>query len=534
MSKIILIGVDGATFNLIEPWMNNGELPNFSKIRKKGIYGKLRSTTPYYSAPAWVSIVTGCQPGKHGIYDFFCTDSISKKVINSRYRKTNAIWNILSYNEKKSIIVNVPGTYPPEKINGIMITGLLTPSYNSNFTYPKNIKNDLKEGKLGKYELEQVAVDDIPKNLTAKYAPEKFKNQINELTKSHGEVSLNLMDKYEWDFFMLVFRGTDDIQHLLWEKKELILSCYKKADEYIGKMMDKYPDAVFIIVSDHGFGKPKKYFYVNNALYNAGFLKTLKDPKHNLNTFLIAMFDKFSKYIFHLIPLKSLVRSPIGRKFILSSGSGSNIDFSKTKAYYHSVCSRGIRINLKGKYEHGIVEKNEYEKIRQDIISFLKNIKDPETNKNIVKNIYRWEDIYGNNARNDPLDIIFDLDEEYGTQELLQPPEGFNELFKSKNDLLSIISKPGFYDWMGDHLPDGILFMMGENIKENKKIGASVLDIVPTILAMMNIPIPNNIDGKLIKDIFIKTPKIEKEKISLDKESFLTESEISKIKKLKL
>jgi predicted AlkP superfamily phosphohydrolase/phosphomutase len=187
-----------------------------------------------------------------------------------------------------------------------------------------------------------------------------------------------------------------------------------------------------------------------------------------------------------------------------------------------------------GKYKQGIVNKDEYEKIREDIISFLKNIKDPENNKNIVKNIYRWEEIYGNNAKNDPLDIIFDLDEEYGAQELLQPPEGFNGLFRSKNDLLSILSKPGFYDWMGDHLPDGIFFMMGENIKENKKIDTSVLDIVPTILAMMNIPIPNYIDGKLIKDAFIKVPKIKKEKISLDKESFLTDAEISKIKELKL
>jgi len=95
-------------------------------------------------------MVTGCNPGKHGIYDFFCTDSFSKKIINSRYRKTKAIWNILTLNGKNSIVVNIPGTYPPEKINGIMITGLLTPSPDSDFTYPKIIKKDLIEGKLGK------------------------------------------------------------------------------------------------------------------------------------------------------------------------------------------------------------------------------------------------------------------------------------------------------------------------------------------------------------------------------------------------
>ena len=120
MQKVIVIGVDGATLDIMEPWMDRGELPNFDKIRKNGVYGKLRSTDPYYSAPAWVSIVTGCNPGKHGIYDFFRTDTFSKKLVNSRYRKTPAIWNILTENRKKSIIVNVPGTYPPEKINGII------------------------------------------------------------------------------------------------------------------------------------------------------------------------------------------------------------------------------------------------------------------------------------------------------------------------------------------------------------------------------------------------------------------------------
>ena len=146
--RVIIIGLDGGTLNLMKPWMNEGKLPNFAKIKKKGICGKLRSTTPCYSAPAWVSISTGVQPGKHGIYDFFPTDSLKKKIINSRYRKTPAIWNVLTEEGKKAIIVNVPGTYPPEKINGVMITGLLTPSEESEYTYPKEIKKDLGKAKI--------------------------------------------------------------------------------------------------------------------------------------------------------------------------------------------------------------------------------------------------------------------------------------------------------------------------------------------------------------------------------------------------
>jgi len=302
-SKVIVVGLDGGTLDLMEPWMNAGKLPTFAKIREQGICGKLRSTTPYYSAPAWVSMVTGCNPGKHGIYDFFHTDTFSKKLVNSRYRKTSAIWNHLTDAGNKSIIVNVPGTYPPESINGIMITGLLTPSSESEFTYPKSIKNDLVKDKIGEYELEQVAIDDIPKNLNAKYAPEKFADQVKNAIISHATVTINLMEKYEWDFTMVVLRSTDDAMHLLWEKEELILSCYQTADDYINRMMERYPDAIFIIVSDHGFGKPQKYLYVNNLLYNTGYLKTISNPNYNLSSLMTMLFDKMSRLIFHLASL---------------------------------------------------------------------------------------------------------------------------------------------------------------------------------------------------------------------------------------
>jgi predicted AlkP superfamily phosphohydrolase/phosphomutase len=535
MQRVVVIGLDGGTLDLMQPWMDDNSLPTFSKIQKQGVYGHLRSTTPYYSAPAWVSIVTGCNPGKHGVYDFFRTDCFAKKnLISSNYRKKPAIWNLLTKADRKSIVVNVPGTYPPETINGVMITCLLTPSLESNFTYPTKIKNDLTDDKLGRYELEQIAVDDVPKNLTAKYAPEKLSDQINKMTTSHATVTMNLMQKYDWDFTMVVFRGTDDIQHLLWNRKDLILSCYQKADEYIGKIMNTYSDALFIIVSDHGFGKADKYFYVNNALYNAGYIKTTSNPTYNFNNLFMLFFDKTSKIIFHVLPIQKIVRSKLGKKYILSSGIGSNIDFSKTIAVYHSVCSRGIRINLKGKYEHGIVENKDYHKIRNRLIDYLENISDPETGETIIKKIYKYEDIYGENAVNDPLDIIFDLKEEYGAQEAIQPNIGFNSIFKNSKHNLPFVTKPGFYDWIGDHRPDGIIFMYGKNIRSNYRVNASVVDIVPTILSVMNIPISNDIDGRVIEEVFVKKPQITKVDSDKQKEKFLTETELKKIKKLKL
>jgi predicted AlkP superfamily phosphohydrolase/phosphomutase len=532
-TKVVLIGVDGGTLDLIEPWVQQGKLPTFEQIIKKGVYGNLRSTTPYYSAPAWVSMVTGCQPGKHGIYDFFRTDTCVKNIVNSRMRKVPAIWNMLTGADKESIVVNVPGTYPPEKIKGIMITGLLTPSLDSEYTYPKEIKNQLRDDRIGSYLLEQVAVDDIPKNLTARYAPEKFANQVNELTTSHGIVTMNLMKDFSWDFTMVVFRGTDDIQHLLWNRKDLILSCYQKADEYIGKMIKTYPEAIFIIVSDHGFGTPKKYFYVNNALYNKGYIKTNSNPSINLNTIIAMLFDKLSRIIFHVVPMQRIVRSKMGRKFILSTGSASSIDMNHTIAMYHSVCSRGIRINLKEKYPQGYVDKKDYDRIKKELTVFLQSIKDPDSGEAIIKNIYDAKDIYGEHAANDPLDIIFDLKEEYSAQELLQPLEGIRSALSSRKKELSILSKPGFYDWIGDHRPNGIFFMYGKQHIANKRVDASIMDIVPTILALQNVPIPKNIDGNVITDAFTHRPEITHSESYITKETKLMHAERSAIKKLK-
>jgi predicted AlkP superfamily phosphohydrolase/phosphomutase len=533
MTRVVIVGLDGATLDLMDPWMNEGKLPTFQKIRDQGVYGRLRSTTPYYSAPAWVSIVTGCQPGKHGIYDFFRTDTYKKSIVSSRHRKVPAIWNILTQDDKKSLVVNVPGTYPPERIDGVMITGLLTPSPESHFTYPDEIKKDLVPEKLGTYLLEQVAVDDIPKNLTARYAPEKLALQINEMTLSHATVTMNLMRMNNWDFSMVVFRGTDDVQHLLWDRKDLILSCYQKADECLGHMMQQYPDALFVVVSDHGFGKPKKYFYVNNALYNAGYLKTTSNPSTSISTLISMVFDKLSRLIFHFVPVQKIVRSPMGRKLILSSASVGNIDISRTIAMYHSVCSRGIRINVKEKYPYGIIDKMQYEAIRNELIGFLKGITDPDTGEHIVEKVYTFEEIYGKDALNDPLDIIFDLKDGYSAQELLQPPEGLRAAFQSKKDTLSFVSSPGFYDWVGDHKPHGILFMYGKDILLHRCLDASVLDVVPTVLAALQTPIPRHIDGRVLTEAFLHPPTVSYVKERTSEESLLTPSELAVIRKLR-
>ena len=151
--KVMVIGLDGATFDLIKPWAEEGKLPTFKKLMDEGIHGNLKSTIPYATIPAWPSFATGCNPGKHSFYDFFKEKDngyeVTVEMLPSRAVKQPTLWKILSHHNKKVAVINVPSTYPPTKVNGYMITGMLTPP-KAKYTYPPEFEAEL-EKKIGKY-----------------------------------------------------------------------------------------------------------------------------------------------------------------------------------------------------------------------------------------------------------------------------------------------------------------------------------------------------------------------------------------------
>ena len=128
--KVICIGLDGATFDLIRPWLSKGKLPNIGRIIKDGVWGELESVIPPVSAPAWTSFMTGKNPGKHGIFGFKKEKqgTYEELFVNRKLIKSETLWKCLSDVGKKVIVINVPLTYPPEEINGYLMSGMDTPS----------------------------------------------------------------------------------------------------------------------------------------------------------------------------------------------------------------------------------------------------------------------------------------------------------------------------------------------------------------------------------------------------------------------
>ncbi|MEO0292317.1 MAG: alkaline phosphatase family protein, partial [candidate division WOR-3 bacterium] len=230
MNKVCIIGIDGATFKIIDPLFKRGKLKAISNLIKEGKKYELETTIPPLTPSAWSSFMTGKNPGKHGILDFYeLDDKLEYRLSSFKLRKQKKLWNILSLNNLKSIIYFVPFTYPPEKINGIFVSGFLTPSLNSDFTYPSEFKNELLK-KFPNYRIGE-------KVKFSKKNPEIFFRDLIELTEIHGDVMEYLVKNKYFDLFMGVFMTCDHAQHWLWYDKEKVESVYEKIDEEIDKIV---------------------------------------------------------------------------------------------------------------------------------------------------------------------------------------------------------------------------------------------------------------------------------------------------------
>jgi len=471
--KVFLIGLDGATWKLLNPWIERGELPVLKKMISKGCSGVLKSTIPTQSIPAIPALITGRNPAKLGIFDFTLKDGtlVSSKYING------TIWDILNNYGYKTCVVNVTGTYPPKKINGVLVTGLLTPSPHSNFTYPKELKNKLKNFHPEYWPSEI--------GLTEPGRERELLDYVLNIAKRKYNGLKTILKDDQFDFIMYWIYETDEVQHYLWHRKDLLLEFYKWVDGILGELTQDFKEYTFFIVSDHGFSSSPKYkFHVNTWLAQEGYL-VLKNrviqyiwnkiQSYLINHLSLSSIKKLSNIVFITKKTKDDSSNKLG--YPNFTRFRMDVNWKKTKAIQELY---GIRILIK--------DAESYDKIREEIIHKLKKL---EVNgKKIVKEIWKREEIYRGEYANETPDIIFLLDDEYIANSVIS-----KEVF-GKHESTSIT---------GDHhyARDGIIITYGRYIKENYKLNnAEILDITPTVLYMFGVPIPKDVDGRILKEIF--------------------------------
>jgi len=484
MNPVCIIGIDGATFKFIDPLIKRGKLKTLKALIEKGKKYFLLTTIPPLTPSAWSSLMTGKNPGKHGILDFYEFDkNLEYRISSMKLKRQKKLWNILSENNLKSIVYFVPFTYPPEKINGILVSGFLTPSLNSNFTFPPEFKKNLLK-RFPKYRISE----------KVKFSRKKsnaFLKDLIELTEIHGEVMEYLVKENEFDFFIGVFMSVDHAQHWLWYDKEKIERVYEKLDEEIERVISNLPDGTLIIImSDHGFQRLKGHFYVNSFLLNKGFLK-LKTGGRNSVKFLSYKMGfsplRVSKVVYKF-GFEKLIRKDkesFGKTASRIGFSYKDIDFNKTKAFgfgYYGF----IFVNDNVRFDFGSVNLRERDKVVREIIETLKEMGDKF---GIKVDVWEKEEIYKGPYLEKLPDIIYSLDLfSYVSSWVPFPDFSF--------------FGPSMTEKTGDHDTEGVLIISqkGQKVNLKKKNKANITDILPTVLDFMKVSKPSDLDGVSLLD----------------------------------
>jgi len=522
--KVLVIGLDGASPELIVKWAKEGKLPTFARLINNGVSGTLKSTIPPLTCPAWLSYSTGKNPGNLGVFDWCERKANTYEIsygVNFRHASSKHLWDILSEKGITVGIFNVPTTFPPREVNGFFVSGWPIPQ-GVVFTYPRDLqlKLDMYAGKM-------LASDHDMMEATWRWfsAEDEFLKGVYRSAEWEVKAAKYLMSKYDWNIFITVFTGLDPIQHYFWKhmdpnhplhnSKEAekygneILKFYQKMDKVVGELLEKVDeDARVMVMSDHGFGATHSLFNINDWLRAKGFLKINdKVPRLSFYRRISSLLINFVQIhgllkIYYFLTDRSSVALAWTNKVRSLLGLTSaafppleevSVDWSNTKAYSLGAGNAGrIYINVKGREPQGIIEPGkEYGKFRKHIIEELRNLTDPETGKRVDVEVFKKEEIYHGEYFDQAPDIIFFLNgERTGIDWTFGHDSFFTNDLSTKHD-------------NADHRMNGVLIMMGPGIKRAKTISrAEIIDLAPTILYMMGLHIPSDLDGKVLTDAF--------------------------------
>jgi len=477
--KVIVIGLDGASFNLISPWIAEGYLPNIKKIMLNGVYGRMESCLPPVTVPNWKCYSTGKNPGKLGVYWWEMVDWTRREINipNSHSFTEKEIWDYLSETGYKVGIINMPTTFPPHKVRGIMISGGFS-AMSDGYTYPTSLKKRLDS--YYKYRLH-------PNNfIQSKKDCMIAIGQIKDIIKKRFEVAWSLMQDEKFDFLHLTIVYINVLHHFLWNHIE-VRNTWRLIDSFLGKYLDD--DYNVIIMSDHGTNKINRVFSINTWLENNNFLYTKESSSDILlklgitqenmskllNTFRITSIINSSKILTY-IPNSLVGRIP-SNEGIKNIGKENKIDWKRSVAF---ASGQGPI------YLNKLLSSKSYRKKRSLLIQMLKNIVDEQTNSSPFKDIYNKEDVYSGNYLNSAPDLMLEQNDGWHISGNLGGTEVFYDPEK----------------WEAENSKYGLFLAMGPDI-ENKGFidDIRILDLAPTILKMFNVNVPDDMDGKVLQNI---------------------------------
>jgi predicted AlkP superfamily phosphohydrolase/phosphomutase len=501
--RVLLIGLDGATFDVLDPMMQQGRMPNFQKFLERSVSGVLRSTKPPITPAAWTTFMTGKGPGRHGILDFEKYDAFAHQLsFNSTYEiREKTIWELLSERNFRVGAINVPMMYPPKPVNGFVISGFETPSIDAEFTYPRELKPEIFKlipnyNYRTNWRRRAFGGDEIlAENLD--YISNSFE-QGWQLTQFCG-------DRYGWDVMMVLYKLVDNLQHKAWKyldprfsykypkRAEMAARVFQKLDDALGKLFayaDAH-DATVMIMSDHGHGSLDAKVQPNLLLKKWGYL-TLRSGYDRGGTRMA--------YLWHRLTKGKATRFEQGSRGIERDIA---VDWSQTRAcVMHAGIYGFLYLNLKGRGPHGIVSPSDYESLRTEIANRLmaERVRMPSGEVvPIFPAVYKAEELYNCSREENP--GLPDL--------LLSPHPGFAVVRKIRGSRAVRWCSERRLE--GTHREEGVFAIGGPNVKSGMRMVADIVDLPATLLAALGLRVPGDMEGRVLLEAFDPQPVVERE-----------------------
>ncbi len=500
--RLVLFGMDGATFDVIGPAIEAGKLPTIGHLMKKGSYRTLRSVIPPLTAPAWSSIMTGVNPGKHGIFEFSALEenSYNTRIVTSVDRKANAIWQLLNQAGLTVGVLNVPLTYPPEEIDGWMISGMMgAPKFNEAACSPPELYREV-----------QRLVGFYPMTVPHKTGQDRGRYNFSHLQKqisSRTAVTLELLRSRPVDVLIIVCSYTDHVQHRFWGRtnfttsdgriiEDMVLYAYQQADQFLSQIIDfSGADTSVFVISDHGSGQLEQYFNMERFMLDSALtVHTQRSGK--LGRRGLAMIE----YLKTVIPSTIQRRLPLScyrkvKRFFTDQKLAS-IDWPRTRAC-DTGSYVGLRMNVKGRESEGCIEPENYEQERNAIQMILKECRHPDTGESVFE-VYPREELYHGPYVEQAPDLVGML--AGGSIRSVQLADGPTAPVWIDVEEMEKVDP---FSRSGSHRQEGIFIAAGPNIGAQRlETEAQLVDIVPTVLYTLGLPIPTYCDGQVLTDLF--------------------------------
>jgi len=505
--QLLVIGLDGATFDQLTLWMDAGYMETVESLVKGGAWTELKSTLPPVTAPAWSTFATGLNPGRHGVFNFsqISWDKPGKRILcDSRNVHGARFWNVLNQQGAHAGIVDLPMFFPPDEIQGFMVSDVITSGWKKALTHPQHLKADL-----------EAALPDAAKIMAhpltngVASTPAYLKKMISSL-ESKEALDLHLVSRYPCDVFVTVYSHTDVFQHHFWHVFDNSHPLYdtrntSKLTPLMGKFIRRLDTAVrrlieasrcrtVILISDHGFGPARRVVYVNTVLRSLGYLQVKSNVIQTKN--VTPRKVKSMATGLDLLGFRKFISKGLRKRIadFLRKALFPEIDWNQTRAHFAMQADYGVWINRKNQVNpDGLaLTEAEYGNLLGQLVADLKKARDPVSGDLLFDGVYRREEVFAGPYVEQAPDVM------------LEPAFGY----MASSDFSAEITGnqlPGLVT--GCHRPEGIFVAWGPDVRLGKLPQARIEDAAPTLLHLAGAQVPEGLDGSALE---VFTPSYQK------------------------